>query len=240
MLKAIINLFSKTPANEAEADRALMAFRLLRQEPIQSRLALGAEQRATIERCVRETRAVFKTDATEPAGQSAEDRPRRGHALLRRTAVEVMYCIERDSVLTPQQLEMLRQLCYRRQGVQAFSDPGMLAALELTPEQTASIEGLLRDLPPGGRRTEGESAEARDARKSQRRESTDKLLATLNDAQRAKWAELTGDTIRRRGRGVGRRREGGRPVRRGLNRGPAAARAGRPVEQKDADEYGEG
>jgi hypothetical protein len=99
---------------------------------------------------------------------------------------------------------------------------------------------LLRDLPSGGRRAEGESAEARDARKSLRRESVDKALAILNDAQRTKWAELTGDTIRRRGRGIGRRREGGRPVRRGINRGAAPARPLRPVEKKEADEYGEG
>lgn len=240
MLKSFMNLFSKTPANEAEADRALMAFRLLRQEPIQSRLALGVEQRATIERYVRETRSTFKADAPEQAGQSVGERPRRGHALLRRTAVEVMHCVERDNVLTPQQMEMLRQLCYKRQGVQAFSDPGMLAALELSPEQTATVEALLRGLPSAGRRAEGESAEARDARKAQRRESVDTLLAALNDSQRAKWAELTGDSVRRRGRGIGRRREAGRPVRRGLGRGPGAGRGARPVEKPEADELGEG
>lgn len=242
MLKALMNLFSKTPANEAEEQRALIAYRLLRQEGIQSRMALGVEQRATIERYVKEARKILKADAPAPEGASEAGRPRRGHELLRRTAVEVMHSVERDNILTPQQMDSLRQLCYKRQGVQSFSDASMQAALELTPEQIVAVQSLVREIPAGGRRTEGESAETREARRTQRRDSLDNILATLTEPQRAKWAELTGDPGRRRGRGIARRREGGRPVRRGggPNRGHSPARAVRPVEKYEADERGDG
>jgi hypothetical protein len=124
--------------------------------------------------------------------------------------------------------------------VQAFSDPGVIAALELTPEQTATIQNLISELPASGRRAAGESAEDQEARRTRRRDSLDKILGTLTEPQRAKWVELSGDTAKRRGRGVGRRREGGRPVRRGAARGYVPSRPARPVQKSDADEISEG
>ena len=240
MLKAFMKLFSQTPANEAEAHRALMAFRLLRQERVQSRMILGVEQRAAIERYVHESRKTLKADAPAADDAASEDRTRRGPALLQKTAIEVMHAVERDNVLTPQQMEMLKQLCYKRQGVQAFSDPTVIAALELTPEQTTAIQNQIRELPPSGRRAPGETAEEQEARRASRRESLDKILGTLTEAQQAKWTELTGDSVRRRSRGIGRRREGGRPVRRGAARGMVGGRPARSFPKNDADELSEG
>lgn len=237
MLNAFKKLFSQTPANEAEERRALMAFRLLRQERVQSRMILGVEQRAAIERYVHEARKTLKADVP---GAAAEDRTRRGPALLQQTAIAVMHAVERDNVLTPQQMELLNQLCYKRQGVQAFTDPSVVAALELTPEQATAIQSQIAGLPPAGRRAPGETAEEQEARRASRRDSLDRILGTLTEPQRAKWVELTGDSGRRRGRGIGRRREGGRPVRRGAARGAVAGRPARPVQKSDADDLSQG
>ncbi|HEV7279471.1 MAG TPA: hypothetical protein VGN57_04590 [Pirellulaceae bacterium] len=240
MLKAFMKLFSQTPANEAEERRALMAFRLLRQERVQTRMILGVEQRSAIERYVHEARKTLKADVPGTNDVASDDRTRRGPALLQKTAVQVMHAVERDNILTPQQMEMLRQLCYKRQGLQAFSDPSVIAALELTPEQSTAIQAQIAELPAAGRRAPGESAEEQEGRRSRRRDSLDKILGTLTEPQRAKWVELTGDSARRRSRGIGRRREGGRPVRRGANRGYVSSRPAQPVPKSDADELSEG
>lgn len=219
MLKSFLKLFSQGAASEAEQQQALMAFRLLKQDAIQSKLALGVEQRASIDRYVKEARKDTKDggDATAPADPTK----RKGHAALCRTALAVMASVERDNVLTAQQLETLRQICWKRLGVQAFADPRVLEALEATPEQKAAIGEALRTLPSGERREASEVPEAQAARRAQRKDSLQKILGILNEAQQAKWAELSGDTRRRRPRRPGAGRKAG-----GAGRGGARKRAG--------------
>jgi hypothetical protein len=90
------------------------------------------------------------------------------------------------AALTPDQVGRLRQIALQRQGLAAFREPDVVAALKLTPDQRDRIQAVEFDAtfgPPG--------SQPRSAEQSLRW-AVRRARGVLTEEQRAKWDELAG------------------------------------------------
>jgi eukaryotic-like serine/threonine-protein kinase len=127
---------------------------------------------------------------------SKEERDRRFVELARSDEVAVA------SVLSPQQLKRLGQIDLQLQGLRAFEDSGVVAALKLTSEQKDRIRaiqfegwfggpgGKACDAPGPGRRHQDPEEE--------NRSRMEKVVALLTTEQKHRWEEMTGTEFRGR------------------------------------------
>jgi spore coat protein CotH len=92
-----------------------------------------------------------------------------------------------DEILDVKQVERLTQLQRQREGAGVLARPDIATELKLTPEQQERIQSLRSTTPFGP--PFGQTDE-------QRRESITELLEILDDAQKDKWASMTGKEFR--------------------------------------------
>jgi hypothetical protein len=95
---------------------------------------------------------------------------------------------ELDRVLTPAQAQRLAQLVVQQRGVDAFRDPKVVAALQLTPEQEARIGGIIAET----RRPLATRLRAPGSGMERSPSVWEQLLTVLTDTQKAKWHNLVG------------------------------------------------
>ncbi|MGC8668939.1 MAG: hypothetical protein ACP5VE_12570 [Chthonomonadales bacterium] len=105
-------------------------------------------------------------------------------------------------ILDTTQLKRFKQLEIQRQGAQAFRNPEVVNALQLTQEQNDKIAGVLRDMMQAMRdamqgvdfrnMTDDDRAKLQATQKRVSDEAMSKIQAILSDAQKAKWKEMTG------------------------------------------------
>jgi len=113
---------------------------------------------------------------------SAADRQARFVALARANEADIAV------TLTPERVHRLRQITLQRQGLAAFREPDVIAALKLTADQRDRIRAIEFDAtfgPPSGPRPGGQRPDPGWAMK--------RVQAVLAADQRAKWRELVGE-----------------------------------------------
>jgi serine/threonine protein kinase len=160
---------------------------------VQDELGLSTDERAALDWLDKRWRDAMR----QSFGEDPEKWERQRLALAREQEAEVA------RLLTPQQYGRFNQIAIQFAGVHAFSDPAVVKALGLTPEQKEQVRvlqgktrlpgpmfrppGRVPPKPPG--RPEG--ARWRGVRKRME-EARAKVLALLTQEQKAKWEELIG------------------------------------------------
>lgn len=135
-------------------------------------------------------------------------------------------------ILLPNQYERLEQLTLQRQGVRALSDPKVIEALKITPEQQAELTKIseevrnqMMELFRGGGRdaSEEQRAQNREKMETLRSDMEKKAMGVLSAEQKQELGKLMGKPFEfpERGRGPGGDRggRGDRGGNRGGNRG---------------------
>jgi hypothetical protein len=115
-------------------------------------------------------------------------------------------------LLTPGQLRRFKQIALQQRGAFAFSDPEVVTALELTPEQRKRVREIQDDAGPAGPKFDARIVSHRGPppegpppfrpglppRPPERwadhaRQAVQRLLDLLTPEQQMKWKELTGE-----------------------------------------------
>src|SRR5262249_14337461 len=99
---------------------------------------------------------------------------------------------ELDRILSAEQAKRLGQLVVQQRGADAFRDPKVIAALQLTPDQEVRVGAILEDSrrPMTGQVARPATALAREG--AEQAQGREQLLAVLTQEQKAKWQELVG------------------------------------------------
>ena len=100
-------------------------------------------------------------------------------------------------VIKPEQFKRLKQISWQAQGPDAFRDPEVISALQLTAEQQKECGRLRREgNEEMGKQFKGfSSINANLIEKAQeiRAATREKIVASLSVEQQAKWKEIAGD-----------------------------------------------
>lgn len=164
-------------------------YALLHQKPVQEELALTEEQRTALARIEQRWRDAYH----EAGGLAPSEWERRRLDLARDQEVEVA------RLLTPTQFQRFRQIALQQRGPLAFSDPEVVAALQLTTEQKKRIReiqeetnaGFTRFGPPDRRPRPPDRPPEQWAEDWKR--ARERMLVLLTPSQRRQWDELTGE-----------------------------------------------
>lgn len=99
-------------------------------------------------------------------------------------------------ILKPEQNKRFHQITLQQRGSQAFSTPEIQNDLKLTDEQKEKIKTILQEARPArgdfAKNAGGDREAAREKAMARRKETLDKVLATLTDDQKKAWNEKTG------------------------------------------------
>jgi serine/threonine protein kinase len=102
-------------------------------------------------------------------------------------------------LLQPEQATRLRQIALQLRGTEAFSDPEVAKALQLTHEQKERIWALqdeTRRVIWAGYHAGDTSPEGRKKLEDLWRSARDQVLGVLTDAQKARWKDLMGEPFK--------------------------------------------
>jgi serine/threonine protein kinase len=150
---------------------------LLHQESVRKELRLTPAQREALARMAEPFGKLFH----DTTGISAAERERRFLALAHNQETEVA------RLLTGAQMQRFQQIAIQQRGPQAFSDPDVVAALRLTPEQRKRIKEIQEEEaprgPPGRGNRPGPDPPSR---------TRDKILDLLTADQKRAWEDLIG------------------------------------------------
>jgi serine/threonine protein kinase len=209
---------TKTQVEKIIADLAVLQsaeqFHLLTEADVHADLRLTGEQRTKVKEMVdrldrrgppRDDRNRLSPDERR---QQDLDRARASHAEARR-------------LLSPEQLRRLPQIALQVQGIGAFRQADVAAALKLAPDQRERIRdiedevfwaGMMErkkdeeaskagppDRKPGGDpRKQNDAAKRRQEEndKKRRQEALERVLTLLTPEQAQRWANMTGDPFR--------------------------------------------
>ncbi len=166
---------------------------LLNERDVLEDLRLSEEKRGRIadlsRRLAGQRDESFKTfHRLEP-----EERRQRFLELARANEKEVA------DILTPGQVQRLRQIALQLRGPGAFREPYIAAALKLTAGQRERIRTIEAEMifGPGDRRRSGGPADERQKDHEKRlKEARDRIQAVLTEEQARQWQEMTGEPFR--------------------------------------------
>jgi serine/threonine protein kinase len=164
-----------------QGDRNLV---LLDEPAVLDDLRLAADQRARVADVAEQVRERWGKTFREAFRLSPDERSRRFLEQARANDAAV------SAVLTPRQLDRLRQIARQTQGPIAFRDPDVAAALQLTAAQRERVRAVEQEMFEGGRRDRGRGGPRKEP---DRRAATQRILALLTPDQLARWKELTGE-----------------------------------------------
>jgi serine/threonine protein kinase len=164
-------------------------FHHLKDPAVQTDLHLKKAQRdevaSLLDRVEEERKALFQAGRDLPSDQKRE----RWLELARAHDAEI------KAVLSPKQLERLRQIALQLQGIGAFRDPAVVAALKLTGAQKDGIRAIeMADRPPPGKGPQGKGPKGGAGPKGPPPGPPDleRVLALLTVEQRQQWTEMAG------------------------------------------------
>jgi hypothetical protein len=98
--------------------------------------------------------------------------------------------------LKPEQITRLKQVSYQARGATAFSDPEVVAKLNLTDSQKSDIQAINQESMSQMREIFQSAQDDREGAMKKmtelRKETLEKVAAKLNDEQQKSWKELIG------------------------------------------------
>jgi serine/threonine protein kinase len=184
----VANILNELAALE-EYDRHAFPHRLLGEESVRRELQLSDDQAARS----RELGFRMMTQRHEAASPNPAvalgERQRKFETLTKATEEGLA------AILSPAQLQRLRQIALQVRGPRALADPDVMQTLGLTPAQRMTIRAVLdRVLPPKREPfpQSGRSPSPRAWAAIDSRAVTEALLAELTPEQKTKWFELIG------------------------------------------------
>jgi len=146
---------------------------LLNHPTVVQDLKLTDSQKSRVQRLLQENRP-----ANWEPGQGPPPRPTREQQEAAKKQLK--------SILTEAQYQRFGQIEIQAMGPGAFFRPDVAEKLALTDEQKDRIESILENARP---------EPGQPPRPEAREEVNRRVLAVLDDGQRAKWRELTGKTL---------------------------------------------
>jgi Spy/CpxP family protein refolding chaperone len=189
---------------------------LLVNKSVQEELKISDEQKTKIEEIAKESRE--KTDAILPKIDFQDKDNIKEAFAKRKEAMEQnkdkLTAIRESSekamlaVLDDKQKTRFKQIEIQSERFAAFQKEDVVKALNLTDDQKEKIKTIAEDVGKdvGDLRKEAFTDKTGETRKkitAINKEGMEKAVAVLNDAQKAKWKELTGDPFEVRFEGFG-------------------------------------
>ncbi|WP_417848580.1 hypothetical protein [Thalassoglobus sp.] len=206
---------------------------LIGNEQVQKEIGLEGESLEAVKKVVSNLREQGREQFSSLGNlreMSEEDRNKAMAEMRKqRDEINAKATQEIEKHLSKEQKTRLEQIALQQQGVRALDDDKVVVKLELSEEQQLKIAELLENqmaaqqklmesIREGGR--EG-FAQAREKSEALRKETDEKLMGVLTDAQKTKFAEMKGKPfeLQRTRMQRGDRPQGDRGGDRGANRG---------------------
>jgi Spy/CpxP family protein refolding chaperone len=193
--------------------------RLISNESVQKELKLSSDQVQKATAAAQDVREKHPVDRQALQDLSPEERREKMAAQSKIIDADTAKALA--GILTPDQIKRLKQIELYNRGVNAFTEADVQKALNLTSEQKDKIKTIaadaqeeMRNLFPRGQRGQGGQgggnfAEMQKKMAEFRKSTMEKVVAVLNNDQKAKWHEMVGAPFEvqmqmgRRGRGAG-------------------------------------
>lgn len=168
------------------------SFGLLTQKSVQDELKLSDDQVKKVDEHMEKQRggfAALRDLGDDERQQKMEERDKANQAAI-------------AEILNPDQLKRFKQISLQQRGAQAFGDPEIAQALNLTSEQKDRIKAIqdaglaeMRELFQAGD-AGGDRQELQKKGMDLRNASNEKAQAVLTTEQQAKWKEMTGEPFK--------------------------------------------
>jgi hypothetical protein len=172
----------------------VLGFRLLQDQRVRRELGMEGEQVRHFQRLAQEARQKrwerFQALQTQDRPKAVAEFAK----LQRQIAMEVLAGLDKASVLKPEQLERLRQLTWQQQGAVAFTNPLVQDALKMTLDQKAGLQAIIEEVGPRLRELQDPKSRGEDGKAipALREQTLSRVLALLDEEQKARWEQLKG------------------------------------------------
>jgi len=167
---------------------------LINMEPVQKELKLTEDQVTKAKETVQETRQKHQDEFAKLQDLDPQERFPKMAEINAKVTEETYAALAKD--WKPEQVKRLKQLGVQQAGLQAFMNPSVVKALNLTDEQKEKVRTFqgeqmeeMRGLFGGG----GDPAESQKKMAAMRKEFLAKGVAILTDDQKKEWKELNGE-----------------------------------------------
>jgi hypothetical protein len=167
---------------------------LLGSAGLHEELGLGDEQKRQVKDALARLGERLKGSGQALQGLEGAVRREKLQALIRDTAEAARQAV--FPLLRPEQQRRVQEIQLQMQGLQAFADPAVQAALHLRPEQISQLQSLAEALrqeaqgQPGEGKGNPQQMRARMA--EQRKVALEKAVALMSDEQKSMWRQLIG------------------------------------------------
>jgi serine/threonine protein kinase len=163
---------------------------ILKKPDVQKDLGLTQEQRGRLDELLRRIDDQAREQLREFDGLAARERRQRFLDVARAKDDAVM------QVLTTQQFRRYEQLVLQAQGLAAFFDPHVIAALKLTPRQRERLRAIVSEARPPGQNARPAPGGPGKPPSHDPRSPEEKFHAELTEEQARRWKELTGEPFK--------------------------------------------
>src|SRR5437773_954973 len=169
---------------------------------VQQELKLDKDQVEKVKAAVNKVREQHSADRAKLQDLSQEERHERSTAINQAVSAETMQALA--DVLKPEQIKRFKQIDLQRRGAEAFTEPAVQKALQLTGAQQEKITTIAADAAQqrrelfqgagnqgqGGANRGGE--EAQQKLTALRKATVEKVAAVLTDEQKQTWKGMIG------------------------------------------------
>ena len=170
---------------------------LLLNPAVQRELKLDADQVAKARAVVVEMRDRQKGLFASLEGLEGEERTRKSQELASAHVEEGLKAL--GAFLGPEQLARYRQVDLQQRGAVALTDPQVVRALRISPEQVERIKPILNNsvllLREAATNTRGNRRLTTEKIQAIRKETDARAVALLDDDQRAAWNSMIGEAF---------------------------------------------
>jgi hypothetical protein len=175
----------------------VLALRLLEREAVREELGFTPEQTTAIGRLIRDVRHRNRKRLAAVKELDQRKRQSEFRKLMIEVAGSAIQRIDKAKLLTDEQKKRLRQIVWQERGCQAFLDPRLRNALDLTVTQEKRIMAILQKADRRARalRRNGPAdatGQLRARVAAVRRATLRRTLGVLSDEQRRRWRRLRG------------------------------------------------
>jgi hypothetical protein len=188
---------------------------------VQKELSVTDDQKTKLTELQQTAMEDFRTmDFSKVRGMSQEERTKFFSDIAKKSEEKI------GKILDAKQMERLKQLQVQMQGVQALTDPDVVAKLKLSQDAQDKIKKVIDDSrqqrPQGNffNMSDEERKAAMDKMQEQRAATMKSALAVLDDDQLLEWGKMTGKEFKFDLGQFGRGGFGGRGNRGGQGGGP--------------------
>jgi hypothetical protein len=186
---------------------------LISNESVQKELKLTPDQ---VEKATAAARSVQEKHPLDfQSLQDLSPEERREKMMARTKTVDEETVKELKGILSADQIKRLKQIELYNQGANAFNNPDVQKALNLTNDQKEKIKTIAADAQEEMRGLRGQGGQGGDRAEMQkkmaefRKHTMEKVIAVLDNNQKDKWKEMTGTPFEVQMQGRGRRGGGG-------------------------------